>query len=160
MNAIIGASDQRPDECGSSEKRDCSSESTTLDRGPNTFLPAGRRLPEWLKACVREDGSYDEDLATQLAIAEFHDIDHRGPKFREYLKPQDDLNINSLLNKHMITRRAYVRPNKHSPVAECLTTANCRTPGLSARIRYEQTLLLQKLWLINNPPSIGWTLLP
>ena len=38
-----------------------------------------------------------------------------------------------------------MRPNKHSPVAECLITANCRTPGLSARIRYEQTLLLQKL---------------
>ena len=163
MNAIIGASDQRPDECGSSEKRDCSSESTTLDRGPNTFLPAGRRLPEWLKACVREDGSYDEDLATNLAIAEFHNIDHRGinrtqhyakevlrkhfandlrefhiekilshsgnpekpstlkfecqctgvkeplpfefkslrliPKFREYLKSQDELNINSLLSR-------------------------------------------------------------
>ena len=52
--------------------------STPLDRNPNTFLPTSRKLPEWLKACVREDGSYDEDLATQLAIAEFHDIDHRG----------------------------------------------------------------------------------
>ena len=85
MNAIVGASDQRPDESGSSEKRESSSVSTTLDRNPNTFLPASRKLPDWLKACVREDGSYDEDLATQLAIAEFHDIDHRGPKFREYL---------------------------------------------------------------------------
>ena len=65
MNAIVGASDQRPDESGSSEKRESSSVSTTLDRGPYTFLPASRKLPEWLKACVREDGSYNEDLAKQ-----------------------------------------------------------------------------------------------
>ena len=65
MNAIVGASAQRLDESGSSEKRESSSESTTLDRNPNTFLPASRKLPEWLKACVREDGSYDKDLAKQ-----------------------------------------------------------------------------------------------
>ena len=88
INAIVGASAQRPDERGSYEKMESSSVSTTLDRGPYIFLPASRKLPEWLKACVREDESYNEDLATQLAIAEFHDIDHRGPKFREYLKSQ------------------------------------------------------------------------
>ena len=80
MNAIVGASAQRLDESGSSEKRESSSVSTTLDRDSNTFLPASRKLPEWLKACAREDGSYDEDLATQLAIAEFHNIDRRGIK--------------------------------------------------------------------------------
>ena len=69
MNAIVGASAQRLDESGSSEKRESSSESTTLDRNPNTFLPASRKLPEWLKACVREDGSYDKDLAKQRMIA-------------------------------------------------------------------------------------------
>ena len=78
MNAIVGASDQRPDESGSSEKRKSSSVSTYSDRDTNTFLPTSRKLPEWLKACVREDGSYDEDLATKLAIAEFHNRDHRG----------------------------------------------------------------------------------
>ena len=77
MNAIVGASDERPDESGSSEKRKSSSVSTPLDRNPNTFLPTSRKLPEWLKACVREDGSYDEDLATQLAIAEFRVPRHR-----------------------------------------------------------------------------------
>ena len=40
MNAIVGAPDQRPDESGSFEKRESSSVSTTLDRGPYTFLPA------------------------------------------------------------------------------------------------------------------------
>ena len=65
MNAIVGASAQRPDESWSSKKRKRSDESATLDGGSNTFLPACRKLPEWLKACVREDGSYDKDLAEQ-----------------------------------------------------------------------------------------------
>ena len=65
MNAIVLASGQRPDESGSSKRRERSDESAPLDGGSNTFLPASRKLPEWLKACVREDGSYDKDLAKQ-----------------------------------------------------------------------------------------------
>ena len=56
MNAIVGAPDQRADDSGSSKKRERFDESATLDGGSNTFLPASRKLPEWLKACVREDG--------------------------------------------------------------------------------------------------------
>ena len=65
MNKIVEAPDQRADDSGSSKKRERFDESATLDGGSNTFLPASRKLPEWLKACVREDGSYDKDLAKQ-----------------------------------------------------------------------------------------------
>ena len=53
-----------------------------------------------------------------------------------------------------------MRPNKHSPVAECLTTANRRTPGLSARRRYHglratsaPTETLARLMIL--PPQVG-----
>ena len=86
MNAIVGAPDQRADDSGSSKKRERFDESA-LDGGSNTFLPASRKLPEWLKACVREDGSYDKDLAKQWMIATYNWREHKISNTGNILDP-------------------------------------------------------------------------